>query len=168
MSSRHWQPRTGSRCTTPSRGFRRLAGTDLRGVSTRTCCLGSVPFRSGGRGSSCAVRRLSSSKLPRRSYSLATTLRRSAPSDSVPQDDALNDIARWLDGSGCGGVLRGLFGAELTDAPQACESCGDIRDRSSDWHLGLRAVGSSPYLCSRVDHPPLAVRAYTPAAPDRR
>src|SRR3954454_12090819 len=44
----------------------------------------------------------------------------------------------------------------------------DIRDRSSDWHLGLRPVGSSPYLGSRVHHPPLAVRAYTPAAPDRR
>ena len=29
----------GSRCTTPSREFRRLTGTDLRGVWTRTCCL---------------------------------------------------------------------------------------------------------------------------------
>ena len=38
----------------------------------------------------------------------------------------MNEAARWLDGNARGGLLQKLFGAELTDAPHGCPSCGAV------------------------------------------
>ena len=38
----------------------------------------------------------------------------------------MNEAARWLDGNALGGLLQELFGAELTDAPHGCPSCGAV------------------------------------------
>ena len=38
----------------------------------------------------------------------------------------MNKAARWLDGNALGGLLQELFGAELTDAPHGCPSCGAV------------------------------------------
>lgn len=34
------------------------------------------------------------------------------------------EAANWLDGNALGGALLELFGADLTDAPRRCQSCG--------------------------------------------
>jgi hypothetical protein len=33
----------------------------------------------------------------------------------------------WLDGNAIAGLLWEVFGAELSDAPRACQSCGNVR-----------------------------------------
>jgi hypothetical protein len=38
----------------------------------------------------------------------------------------MNEAARSLDGNALGGLLQEVFGAELTDAPRGCPSCGAV------------------------------------------
>jgi hypothetical protein len=47
-------------------------------------------------------------------------------SDPVREEHEMNEAARWLDGNALGGLLQELFGAELTDAPRGCPSCGAV------------------------------------------
>jgi hypothetical protein len=35
--------------------------------------------------------------------------------------------AKWLDGNALAGLFHQLFGAELTDTPRGCQSCGAVR-----------------------------------------
>jgi hypothetical protein len=32
----------------------------------------------------------------------------------------------WVDGNAIAGLLQAMFGAELTDRPRRCQSCGDV------------------------------------------
>jgi hypothetical protein len=36
----------------------------------------------------------------------------------------MSNDATWLDGNALGGLLREMFGAEMTDAPHTCQRCG--------------------------------------------
>ena len=36
----------------------------------------------------------------------------------------MSEPATWTDGNGAAGVLRAVFGAELTNEPRGCHSCG--------------------------------------------
>jgi Family of unknown function (DUF6510) len=39
----------------------------------------------------------------------------------------MSEDPRWLDGNALGGLLRELFGAEMTGEPHTCQSCGEVR-----------------------------------------
>ena len=39
----------------------------------------------------------------------------------------MSEHALWLDGNALAGLLHESFGAELTDAPRRCQSCGQVR-----------------------------------------
>jgi uncharacterized Zn finger protein len=39
----------------------------------------------------------------------------------------MSEPALWLDGNAIAGLLHECFGAELTDAPRRCQSCGEVR-----------------------------------------
>ena len=39
----------------------------------------------------------------------------------------MSEQALWLDGNAIAGLLHDCFGAELTDAPRRCQSCGAVR-----------------------------------------
>jgi hypothetical protein len=39
----------------------------------------------------------------------------------------VSEAARWLDGNAVAGLFHELFGAELTDAPRGCQTCGAVR-----------------------------------------
>lgn len=47
-------------------------------------------------------------------------------SDPVREEHEMNEAARWLDGNALGGPLQELFGAEVTDTPRGCPSCGAV------------------------------------------
>jgi hypothetical protein len=38
----------------------------------------------------------------------------------------MTEDALWLDGNALAGLLRELLGAEMTDAPRRCQSCGAV------------------------------------------
>jgi hypothetical protein len=38
----------------------------------------------------------------------------------------MTEDSRWLDGNAIAGLLEELLGAELTDAPRGCQSCGQV------------------------------------------
>lgn len=38
----------------------------------------------------------------------------------------MSDNALWLDGNAIAGLLHELFGAELTNSPRGCQSCGEV------------------------------------------
>jgi len=55
------------------------------------------------------------------------------------------EAANWLDGNALGGELMELFGADLTDAPRRCQSCGATRAVGAHrLHLGAGSVLRCP------------------------
>jgi ribosomal protein S27E len=38
----------------------------------------------------------------------------------------MSEEARWLDGNAIAGLLREVFGAELTSIERGCQSCGSV------------------------------------------
>jgi len=51
----------------------------------------------------------------------------------------MSEQALWLDGNAIAGLLQESFGAELTDAPRRCQSCGQVRAIGS--HRLYRGAG---------------------------
>ena len=62
----------------------------------------------------------------------------------------MSEEARWLDGNALGGLLQEVFGAEMTDAPHTCQSCGaDGRVATHRLYLGAGSVLRCP-MCDQI------------------
>jgi hypothetical protein len=62
----------------------------------------------------------------------------------------MTEAARWLDGNALGGLLRELFGAEMTDTPHTCQSCGTERPIAAHRvYLGAGTVLRCP-ICDQI------------------
>ena len=62
----------------------------------------------------------------------------------------MSEDARWLDGNALGGLLRQLFGAEMTGAPHTCQACGTERPVAAHrLYLGAGTVLRCP-VCDQI------------------
>ena len=62
----------------------------------------------------------------------------------------MSEDPRWLEGNALGGLLQGLFGAEMTGAPHTCQSCDTERPIAAHRvYLGAGAVLRCP-VCDHI------------------